>query len=180
MDIDSYFDQMDSYLVAKDWDGLEAKFEEIATRLAGSYQSSRIASIDFSQYQKSLCKSFTTAIERANAFPAKAVYFEYDLDNDWQSSFFICQHYNPGAAGDDDWASDWVDQVNGPDFPELSEIYSEHHFDKTDTAKGSTLFLVARTVATFGRCIKMYEGNKLALCIAFHDQDPIMRIREVV
>lgn len=67
---------------------------------------------------------------------------------------------------------------SSPDFSEASVFYLENHFDRTPLAKGSTLYLVARTIAAFGRCVKELEASGLTICIAFHDQTPITRISE--
>jgi hypothetical protein len=51
-------------------------------------------------------------------------------------------------------------------------------FDRPETAKGINLYLIARTVAVFGRCSERFKDINFAVCIAYHDQDPIMRIYE--
>ena len=71
-----------------------------------------------------------------------------------------------------------MESFEGPQQEELSDIYLENHFDRTPTAKGSTLYLVARTVAIYARGYSEIETSAtLAICIAFHDQDPILRIQ---
>ncbi|MBW2109798.1 MAG: hypothetical protein JRI36_14220 [Deltaproteobacteria bacterium] len=170
---------MTRWIQRQDWTGLESRFQELANELAGVTQADRIAKIDFSKYQKSLSENLHRAIKLASNQEAKALYFEYDLDNDWQSTFFICDEYVPESEGNDDWACEWVEDLAGPKFPVLSEIYLENGFDRTEVAKGCTLYLIARTVATFGRCLDEYPAPAtLAVCVAFHDQDPIFRLQE--
>lgn len=178
MDIYEHIAQMKPFIAGRDWDGLEASYRCCCEELAGEEQTRKIGTLDFPSYQAALAESFAQAVERAQVADALAMYFEYDLDNDWQSNFFLCGDYNPESAGDDDWACDWLDEVSGPKFPAASEVYSENNFDRTPLAKGSTLYLVARTVAAYGRCLDKHPSNALAVCIAFHDQNPIMRLRE--
>lgn len=178
MDIFQHIAQMKTHVARRDWNGLERAYRQVCVELAGEGQASKIASLDFLSYQDDLNRAFTEAIRQAQDLNAKAVYFEYDLDNDWQANFFLCDEYNQEDRGDDDWACDWLAVVKAPAFPTASAIYSENHFDGTATARGSTLYLIARTVASLGRCLDGDPSGSLAVCVGFHDQDPIMRLRE--
>jgi len=177
VDIYEHIAEMKPLIARRDWDGLEASFRKCCEDLAGERQASKIAALDFVSYQRALENSFAKAVQGAHEAGAKAVYFEYDLDNDWQSNFFLCGEYSPEEAEDEDWACDWKAEVAGPEFPAASEVYLENNFDQTPVAKGSTLYLVARTVAACGRCVDKHPLGNLAVCIAFHDQNPIMRLR---
>jgi hypothetical protein len=177
MDIYDYIEQMIPHINAKDWDALESHFKSIAEFLAGKEYTSKIAEVNLSNYQNSLCTELSLAIEKARNLSAKAIYFEYDLDNDWQSNFFICQDYNPQMSGDEDWACDWLDEVKGSDFSLFGDLYIPG-FDSTEAFRGANLYLIARTVAAFGRSCEKYQSEKFAICLAFHDQDPVMRIYE--
>lgn len=179
MDIYEHISQMKPFISNRDWDGLEREFSRRCRELAGVAQAERISAVSLSDYQSSLQRSMSRAVAKARAEGVRGLYFEYDLDNDWQSGFFFCPTYLPESAGDDDWACDYTDNLEGPDMPLLSEIYCENHFDRTPIALGSTLFLVARTVAAFGRASSGFASPEFALCIAFHDQTPIMRIHDV-
>ena len=179
MNIYNYIEQMSSYINAKDWQGLESNFKKNAEFLAGKEHASEIAEVDLSSYQNSLCAKLSIAVEKARNSNAKAIYFEYDLDNDWQSYFFVCQNYNQQTIQNDDWACDWIDELKGNDFSLFGDLYVTG-FDSTEVAKGVNLYLIARTIATFGRCCEMHQDNNFAICIAFHDQDPIMRIYEPI
>ncbi|MDQ0418687.1 hypothetical protein J2Z48_002890 [Croceifilum oryzae] len=65
--------------------------------------------------------------------------------------------------------------MKGPDLLEFSRIYSENGFDSSRKAIGNTLYLVARTVCSFANACYGIERT-IPVCIAFHDQDPILRI----
>ena len=119
MDIHDYIEQMSPYLDAKDWGGLESRYEEVARSLAGGAQASKISRVNLSAYEESLCRGLSLAIERARKLSAKAVYFEYDLDNNWAGNFFICRDYNAREAGDEEWACKWVTEVRGVESPAL-------------------------------------------------------------
>ena len=178
MDIYQYIARMKPFVASRDWDGLERRYRELSSELAGTSQADRIANLAFPAYEAKLCPLVVKAIAGAKSCKAKAIYFEYDLDNDWHSGFFLCGQYNPESANDEDWACDWIKDFRGPDFPEASAIYCENNFDRTPLAKGSTLYLVARTVAAFGRCLQRAGPLHTTVCMGFHDQTPIMRIAE--
>lgn len=178
MDIFGCIGDMDRYVSRRDWDGLEQAYAGTCQSLAGKDLCSKIERVNLAGYQTSLREGLEKAIDRAITLSAKAVYFEYDLDNDWQSAFFICQNYLPQSVGDEDWASDWEDTIDGPSLPKFGGIYEEDGFNRTDRAIGSTLYLIARTVATFGRAFEGLNAGELAVCMGFHDQEPIMRISE--
>ena len=175
MDIHGYIEQMSPYLDAKDWGGLESRYEKVAQSLAGSAQASRISHVNLSVYEEGLCRGLSLALERARGLSAQAVYFEYDLDNDWASNFFICRGYNAKEAGDEDWARKWVGEVEGVALPAFGSLY-ETGFDATQHSRGTNAYLIARTVAAFGRCAEKFESNGVAICMGFHDQYPIMRV----
>jgi hypothetical protein len=102
------------------------------------------------------------------------------LDNHWESTFFVCNEYNPQEAEDEEWACDWEIDFEGPNFLPFSELYEMEGFDEDDSAIGSTMYLVARTVLAFARAYdELLEKSTVPVCIAFHDQDPIYRIQEL-
>lgn len=180
MDIHEHLADMRALVASRDWDGLESEYRARAVELTGDLQTDRIAGLDFASYQARLEPCVADALTVANRCGAIAVYFEYDLDNDWQSGFFLCGEYNPESAGDEDWACDWIEDFSGPEFPDASDIYCENHFDRTPMAKGSTLYLVARTVSTFGRCLDLCRPSNVTVCMGFHDQDPVLRLVEAI
>lgn len=177
MDTYDYIAQMSLYIEERNWAGLESNFRQIAESISEKEYAAKIAEVDLSNYQKALCAQLSLIIKKARNLDAKAVYFEYDLDNDWQSHFFVCQEYNPPAIGDDEWACDWVDELKGEDLRSFGDLYLPG-FDSTESQKGANLYLIARTISTFGRCCEKFQDNNFAICMAFHDQDPVMRIYE--
>jgi hypothetical protein len=179
-DIYTYLEGIKPFAQHRDWNGLENHFRELATELAGKTQAGRIAKLGFAKFERQLDPAFAEAVAQAEEAQAMAIYYEYDLDNRWGSIFCICQEYLPEAANDEDWACDWVGEVEGPYFDTASDLYRENGFDRTSKAMGSTLYLVARTVAAYGRCFDRHYSPGPAVCIAFHDQEPILRLAEPI
>jgi uncharacterized protein YndB with AHSA1/START domain len=165
----------------KSYNEIENKYHKICAKLAGAGRANKIKQMDVSHYVNELKTGLIQAISYANTQPeAKAIYFEYDLDNHWESTFFVCNEYNPQEEEDEDWACDWEIEFKGPNFLPFSELYEMDGFDEDDAAMGSTMYLVARTVLAFARAYdELSEKSTVPVCIAFHDQDPIYRIQEL-
>jgi hypothetical protein len=176
------FDQLDELkqdLETLDWDALEEKYRALAAEEAGGKVAKQVAEVDLSAYQSDLADSLNQALEAACDSGAGAIYFEYDPDNDWSGWFFVCQEYNPEDEGDDEWASDYDEEVEGPSLAPFAKIYAKHGgFDEDDSTVSVTLYLLARTVATLGRCVQQAQMNGVAVCVGYHDQDPVWRLHE--
>jgi len=180
MKIFEYLDLMREHLKEQDWDETESKYRELAVKMCGEKLAGRIAKVDLSEYQDALCESLSKAVEQAENLTAKAVYFEYDIDNDWQGVFLICPDYLPESEEDDDWACEWDDEVEGPSLTPFAKIYKKYGaYGDDEKGNGVTLFLIARTVCTFARCVDQLASTQVAICIGFHDQDPIWRILDI-
>jgi hypothetical protein len=180
MDIFELTERMNEFIVKKDWFGLIAKFQELCTTYAGSKNESMISSISITAYESKLRTGLEKAISKAKEINAKAVYFEYDLDNDWQGKYFICKEYlrlDEVRNNCDNWACDYEEAIPGPRFEEFGKLYIPG-FDCDDEMIAVNSYLIARTVAAFGKVVHSLDTYDLAIGIAFRDQDPIVRIKE--
>jgi len=157
-------------------DGLESIYHNQARELAGRSLARKIGEVDLNPYTARLSLGLAEAEKSAEEHRAKAVYFEYDMDNGWDGRFFVCGRYAPEPSRDEDWTDEWVAEFEGPGIPEFGDIYRDFGFDRTDQAKGSTLYMIARTVAALGRCVYPDSAGTAALCIAYLGQNPILRI----
>ncbi|MEH7352131.1 hypothetical protein V7150_00940 [Neobacillus drentensis] len=179
MNIFEYLDELQVDLREKNLEEIQEKYFNICSELAGNERANKIKQIDLNEYVYELKTGLKESIKIAQEQRAKAIYFEYDLDNKWDSAFFICEEYSPLEDEDDDWASDWTDDFEGPSLESFGDIYELDGFDSNDAAIGSTIFLVTRTVTSFTQAYKgLSAESSIAVCIAFHDQDPIIRITE--
>ncbi len=177
MRIEDQLEEMRSYIANNDWDGLEKNARKRAEKLAGKELAAAVAKVDLSKYTEQLEDVMKDAFESAEQQEASAVYFEYDMDNQWSGTFFVCPDYSPEDDEDDDWAADYDEEFEGPENADLTELY-ESGFDTDDRERGLNGYLIARTVATFGRCVEEMPDSEFAVCIGFHDQDLVTRIRE--
>jgi hypothetical protein len=175
--IDDQLEEMRGYIARGDWDGLENNARKRAEKLAGKEAASKIAAVDLAAYSEQLEDAMKDVFESAEEQEAAAVYFEYDMDHDWSSTFYVCMDYLPEDEEDDDWAREGEEEMDGPECPELAAFF-EAEFDSSNKERGINGYLIARTVATFGRCAETMPDGDFAVCIGYHDQDHLTRIRE--
>ncbi|MFB8427074.1 hypothetical protein ACFC4S_34595 [Priestia megaterium] len=177
MNIFDCLDELQAELFEKSYEEMEAKYYELCSTNVESNEAERIHNINLDTFQMKVKISLEEAVHIVNEQSAKAIYFEYDMDNGWESTFFICNGYSSLIEEDDDWASDWIDEIEGPSNKEFAQIYQENGFDATEKARVITIFLIVRTLVAFTKAVKNIKVD-IPLCIGFHDQDPIMRIKE--
>jgi len=177
MDIYYYFEKMQSDFFSMTIGELEKKYYVLCREECGEEQANAINEINMEEYIAELESSVTTLLHSYDITKAKALYFEFDLDNSWDSNLYICDRYSELEKEDDDWASDWVYDVSGPSHTLLSDLYAKYGFDSSKEAVFSTLYLIARTVCAYKAAVTKFSLS-LPICIAFHDQDPIMRLQE--
>lgn len=166
-------------LIAKgNLDGLESMYHNQAREWSGRGLARKISEVDLRSYQRMLALGLAEAERAAEEHQARGIYFEYDMNEGWAGRFFVCERYAPESAKDEDWTDKWVAELEGPAIPEFGSFHREYGFDRTDQAKGCTLYMIARTVASLGRCIDPDSPGPAALCIAYRGQNPILRIHE--
>jgi len=176
--IDESLSRFPKFMARRNLDGLESIYHNQAREWSGRGLARRIGEVDLKAYQAILSQGLAEAVKSAEEHQAKAVYFEYDMDNGWDGRFFVCGRYAPTPSREEDWTDEWIAEIEGPGIPEFGGIHLEFGFDRTDQAKGSTLYMIARTVASLGRCVDPGPAGGAALCIAYRGQNPILRIHE--
>ncbi|MBG9580495.1 hypothetical protein ABE42_15115, partial [Bacillus thuringiensis] len=90
MDIFQYLEEMQEDVFSLAVEQIEAKYYDICCMLASTEYAERIKVIDVESYKVSIRVGLDAAVEMATNEEAKAIYFEYDLDNEWTSQFYIC------------------------------------------------------------------------------------------
>lgn len=129
-------------------------------------------------YLDRLFEAYCEAFKLAEGSDAAAIYFEYDMDNQWDANFFVCESYAPPEEEDDDWACDYVEAIPAPGIGSFATIYQElDGFCTDDSSTTATLFMIARTAEALSAVVDRKPAEQRAICIGFHDQDPIHRLR---
>src|SRR6185295_12876851 len=83
-----HIEEMKVITQARNWDGLERQSELRCQEYAGEADSHRISGISFRPYQESLTAGLSAAVAKATSLGARAIYFEFDTNYEWRSSFF--------------------------------------------------------------------------------------------
>ena len=166
------------FVAKRNFEGLESTYYNQAREWSGRSLARKIGEVDLETYQARLALGLAKAEKSAEEHRAQAVYFEYDVNNGWDGRFFVCGAYAPPSAGDESWVEEWIEEIEGPGIPEFGSFLQEFGFERTDQAKGCTLYMIARTVAALGRCADPGSPGRAALCIGYRGQTPILRIRE--
>lgn len=177
MNIYFYLEKMQLDIFNLTMGELKKKYYILCREVCGEEHAADIKEIDLKGYINELESSLLTLLDSSDINRAKALYFEYDLDNSWDSNLYACDRYSELEEEDDDWASEWVYEVTGPSHTLFSDLYAKYGFDSSKEAVFSTLYLIARTVCAYKSAVTKFNLS-LPLCIAFHDQDPIMRLQE--
>lgn len=180
MRLEDWIEEMRVWLEVDDFDGLEQRYLRNCRYLAGDEMAAYIRYLDLTDYARALARSYRQALRTVRLSEAKAVYFEYEPLADWQSTFYLCRDYQPEAAGDDDWAGDWSRRVEGPSCAAMGQglMIDGGKRDEDPPARGKMAYLIARTVACIGRCVLQMPVGDLAVCAAYHGQDPVMRLHD--
>jgi hypothetical protein len=143
----------------RQWDVVDDLGEEIC-RSIDPRAAGTIASIDLVPYTAALSTMVAEADRvRASRSPA-AAYWEFDVDNLWRSAMYLCLAYRPQSAADDEWAANFDPRrvVTGPALPSFS-ANRRRSWDLSDLDAANTVFLLARTVAAFGRASTAWRSS---------------------
>ncbi|WP_338754360.1 hypothetical protein [Bacillus sp. FJAT-52991] len=172
-----YLDDIQYDIFSLDSKALEKKYFEICKHTVNKDIAKKIQQVDLNNYIASLTEKFQQTLQHSDIKNIKAIYFEYDIDNKWEGTFFLCPEYISLSEEDDDWASDWIEVIDGSSLPEFSEIYDQYGGFEEDDEAGVTIYLIVRTILAFMASVQFFNTD-IPVCIAYHDQDPIIRIKE--
>ncbi len=163
-----------------DWPNLEPHFYQLACQHAGPELASLIRSVDLTDYTARLQEFLYQECLRLSHHAVRALYFEFDPAHLWDSRLFICDRYTRGAAGDETWASHWIDSVSGPNLPEFARLYQQHGGlnGKNETETAVSFYMIARTVAAYGKAVDSAPTHKMAVCIGHRGQARLTRVLE--
>jgi hypothetical protein len=180
---DDFLDIVQEFSKQKDWNGMESYFNQYCERFVSAGVAAAIKNVDLVECERYLTTKTNEAFSLAKAHSVKAIYYEYNIQNDWASNFYICPNYNPIETQDDDWVVNFIqiDELKGfeptaENIPELSGCLYECEGVEERTVV--EYYLIARTTAAFGRATQVLDLGNIALCIGFHDQQIVTRIYE--
>lgn len=131
----------------------------------------RIRAISWNYYKIEM-KQQLESILYSNNQDIKAIYYEYDPDNNWEGTIFACHSYND-LNEDDDWACDWTHSLQSPVIPDYTNLDIDLSL-KTEQSAWILLYAILVLTMTYTDIVFQLHSN-LPFCIGFHDQSPITR-----
>lgn len=133
----------------------------------------QIHNVDWEDFGQTFSQTIEKILSMKNS-EIKAIYYEYDTENNWCGALYACLSYNQLSEDDDDWACDWKEYFDLPDVP----VYPQLKMDLSlQNKKSLSVFLYAISILT-GVCAKIVHQlhSPIPICIGFHDQSTITRL----
>lgn len=154
-------------LTSGQWNQLEeAATAEVASWVARDRKQS-MRHVVLEDFESALSESLSSAFERVRARgDVAAMYWEFDPENNWANAVDLCASFD---NDDPDWAADSLEWIDGPELPQFAEIYKTHGWADSPEAAASTLVMVARTFAAFGRAYDRAGRIELPFGVSIHD-----------
>jgi hypothetical protein len=183
LSLDDFLEKLQSCADGKKWGELEDYFYEYCLHYSSEETAHSIKNAQLEEYKQAIEILNDKALGLAKQHNAKAVYFEYNLDNQWNSGYYICENYLSKEEDDDDWAADFMLLDDELDFcPEFGEFEFANHyrvgFMATPLNAAVNFYLIARTTTLFGKMNNSIDWGNIALCIGFHGQQIATRIKD--
>ncbi len=181
LSLKDFLEKLQRFAAEKKWNELEGYFYEYCLHYSSKETANSIKKALLEEYKQAIEVLNDRALSLAKQHNAKAVYFEYNLDNGWNSGYWICENYLSKEEKDDDWAADFMLLDDELDFyPGFGEFdfanYYRSGFMATTLNAAVNFYLIARTTALFGKMNDSKDWGKVALCMGFHGQDIATRI----
>jgi uncharacterized protein (TIGR02996 family) len=140
----------------RDYDGLESAFRADCCRYAGATAAEAIDALPFARYQTELATGLNQAIEATSRFPdATAIYLRIRTDIQWRGEYHVsnARSQEPFEPHEEYSYTGPLAQFGAPSFPEAAEVRTRFSVTKPLDPGGASHYLLARTVAAFGRCV---------------------------
>ncbi|AGA28644.1 TIGR02996 domain-containing protein [Singulisphaera acidiphila] len=158
---------MNPWVRAKDYAGLENEYRRLCQALAGAEIRAEIDCLPFDVYEEKLHKRVQKVLGVLPKKRGKAISLRISPDFEWRGEFHV--QANDLAVTEDEVPEEIsyegpIVQIKGPDFPEASQIYQRHPLQAGTRPSGPALYLLARTVAAYGRCL---AGHDLPVPVYF-------------
>lgn len=182
---DEFLNLVQTFVKHNDWAGLESYFNQYCAHFISDKIAADIQKVDLADCGVYLRNKALEALKLGKAYNVSAIYYEYNMWNDWASQFYICPDYNPVGANDDGWVQMFIPlkgELEGyePSADNNSFEFSKALFDckNIEERTAAEYYLAARTTAVFGRAIEEIDFGNIALCCGFQGQQSVTRIYE--
>jgi uncharacterized protein (TIGR02996 family) len=134
---------------------LERTYYTLCRDQAGPDIAERIAALPFADYEAMLAQGLTTAITRLPQNNGQAIYFRVRGER-WDYAQFTIHAEDDVTAPIPREERSYTDTLHVPvaAFPPAADIVNQYPLDEGITPSSPGLYIVARTLATLGRCLQ--------------------------
>jgi uncharacterized protein (TIGR02996 family) len=149
-----------SFVQKKDYDGLEAAYRADCVKFAGQAAAKAVDALPFEKYQKSLAAGLKQAITSSSRRAARAIYLRIRPDLQWDGEYHVCGEplEEPFEPREEYSYTGPLREFKGPSFKEAAEVRQKYHATKPLDPGAAQHYLLARTVAAFGRCLAKHKA----------------------
>jgi uncharacterized protein (TIGR02996 family) len=146
---------MNRFIRNQNYDELEAEYRRACLLNGGTTIADEIGALPFAEYQRRLGADLDAALGHLDAADARSLFLRIRPDVRWRGEFHIQAEPPP-----DTWEPYEEYSYNSPtlqfpvpDFPVAAEIFTKYPLKGSIEPSSPALYLIARTVAAFGRCL---------------------------
>jgi len=139
---------------------LESKYRNVCVEWANERVAAEVEQVDFQPWETPLTERLLEAVAAAQENDADTIFLRIRPDLDWGGNFGVHVTYEHAGENWQPWAefsySTPEFEFETPPFEAVSELFET--FRNTDTnPNGGMLYLIARAVAAFARCLNQME-----------------------
>jgi hypothetical protein len=163
------------HIQRRDYDGLEAAFRADCCKYASEKAAAAIDALPFDHYQNDLQAGLKQAIAACDRQGATSIYLRIRPDLQWNGEYHVSSEpvsepFSPYASYS--YAGPLV-HIDAPSFPAAAKVRDQYAARKPLDPGGVRHYLLARTVAAFGRSV---ARNKAPLPVFFSCMYAVFRM----
>jgi len=158
---------MSEFVRQRDYDGLESRYRDLCRELSDAKITQQIEQLSFEVWERQVCGVLRELIDTANDRSSDTIFLRIRPDLDWGGALGIHDAYEPSNYTSEpvnpdepfeefSYSPPEVDRPTPP-FEEASKIFQEHPLNASTSPSGPALYLIARTVASFGKCLNQFD-----------------------
>jgi uncharacterized protein (TIGR02996 family) len=146
---------MQRFVEAGDYDALEKEYRGWSLLHSGQSVTAEVSALPFDDYQQHLGEALDAALAQPEVHNAGALFLRIDLIDGWDGEFHT--QSEPPALRAPFAEYSYPEPLlvfSAPAFPEAARLFANHPYTGLIHPSGPALYLIARTVAAFGRCLR--------------------------
>lgn len=166
---DKHLINIQDYLLSGKHKELEDEYFSLCSKMVSENIACMVRDCSLSEYMLKIRETVLTGLDISEATGGQSLYLEFDMRNNWETTLFICESYNPLEAQNDDWACNWTFDLLGPRQRQFSVLHEIHGFDHTNAAIYTNLYMIVLTLLSIIEALKRIMIH-MPIVVAYHGQ----------